>query len=221
MTGASRGLGAALAETAACGHSHIIALARTAGALEELDDRIRRKGGSASLAVMDIAADSSLEQLAGQLRERWGRLDLLIHAAVHAPALSPVAHGDRTDLEKALRINALATERLIACCDPLLKNSSRAGAVFFEDSRSGERYFGRYGSSKAAQTALARSWRNESRRLGISVHIFKPQPMRTAVRARFFPGEDRSRLADPMAEARRIAAELRNLCPRRFGWLPR
>ena len=220
VTGASRGLGAALAELISGKDTHIIALARTAGALEELDDRIRRNGGSASLAVMDICAVSSLEGLARQLRERWGRIDLLIHSAVHAPALSPVAHGDEKDLEKALRTNVLATERLIACCDPLLKNSDRSGAVFFDDAQCGRSFFGRYGSAKAAQIALARSWKSESRRLGISVQIVRPRPMRTLMRARFFPGEDRSRLADPMEEAVRITAELRSRAPRRFGWLP-
>ena len=219
VTGASRGLGAAIAEVAAGAHSHIIVCGRTVGALEELDDRIREKGGAASLAVTDICDIPSLLKLADNIQTRWGRLDLLVHAAIHVPPLSPVAHGTAEDLGKAARTNLLATERLIAICDPLLKRSSRAAAIFFDDPRGGQSFCGRYASTKAAQIALARCWQSESRKLGIHVAVVQPQPMRTALRMRFYPGEDRADLAEPMQEARRITTQLQESYPETFDWL--
>lgn len=204
ITGASRGLGAAIAETLAGESRHIIALSRTAGALEELDDRIRHKRGSASLAVMDICDQTALEKVTRTIRDRWGRLDMLVHAAVFAPTLTPVAHSDFESLSKAIQINLLATDRLIFHLHPLLKQSPMATAIFFDDKHVGEHFFGHYGSSKAAQIALVRSWAAENRNFGILVKIFEPKPMKTALRATFFPGEDRSKLTDPMDEAQRI-----------------
>ncbi len=215
VTGASRGLGAAVAEHLGKPGTHIISLARTVGALEELDDRIAANGGSASLAVVDIAKAEPLRELCAAIFERWGRIDLLIHGAIHAPPLSPTAQSDRSDLKQALRTNVLATSELIVCCEPLLKQSRGAIAVFFDDPRAGERFFSGYGSSKAAQLALARSWQAETRNTGPSVRIFRPNPMRTSVRRKFYPGESGAGLADPSAEAKRLISELQAEFPDR------
>ncbi|MDF1728144.1 MAG: SDR family NAD(P)-dependent oxidoreductase [Sulfitobacter sp.] len=205
ITGASRGLGAALAEALAPSH-HIIAVARTTGALEELDDRIKAAGGSATLAPMDITTEAAMATLCRGIHDRWGSLDLWIHTAIHAPPLAPAPHVDPKDLTKSVEVNVTATARLITFVAPLLGTGGQAH--FFDDPRAGEKFFGAYGASKAAQIALARSWQAETARLGPQVHIHAPAPMPSATRARFFPGEDRSTLADAHAEAARILATL-------------
>ena len=201
ITGASRGLGAALAVALAPSH-HIIAVARTTGALEELDDRIRAAGGQATLAPMDITEPEAMQALCRGIFDRWGGLDLWLHTAIHAGPLAPAPHLADKDLDRSVAVNLRATARLIAYAAPLLGQSGRA--VFFDDPRGGEPFFGHYGTTKAAQIALARSWQAETRRIGPQVLILAPAPMPTATRARFFPGEDRAPLAAPMDEARRL-----------------
>ncbi|MCB1363138.1 MAG: SDR family NAD(P)-dependent oxidoreductase [Rhodobacteraceae bacterium] len=206
ITGASRGLGAALAEALAPSH-HIIAVARTTGALEELDDRIRAAGGAAAtLAPMDITQPQAMATLCRGIYDRWGGLDLWLHCAIHAAPLSPAGHIDPKDWEKSVAINASAVSVLIAYVAPLLGREGRA--AFFDDPRAGQKFFGAYGATKAAQMALARSWAAESENIGPRVRILAPQPMPTATRARFFPGEDRSGLASPADEAARLLALL-------------
>ena len=201
ITGASRGLGAALAVALAPSH-HIIAVARTTGALEELDDRIRAAGGQATLAPMDITEPEAMQALCRGIFDRWGGLDLWLHTAIHAGPLAPAPHLADKDLDRSVAVNLRATARLIAYAAPLLGQTGRA--VFFDDPRGGEPFFGHYGTTKAAQIALARSWQAETRRIGPQVLILAPAPMPTATRARFFPGEDRAPLAAPMDEARRL-----------------
>lgn len=201
ITGASRGLGAALALALAPTH-HIIAVGRTTGALEDLDDRIRAAGGQATLAPMDITVPEAMQQLCRSIFDRWGRLDLWLHTAIHAGPLAPAPHLADKDFDKSVAINIRATARLIAYVAPLLGATGRA--VFFDDPRGGAPFFGHYGTTKAGQIALARSWAAETQRIGPSVLILDPAPMPTATRARFHPGEDRSPLAEPMAEARRL-----------------
>ena len=205
VTGASRGLGAALAEALAENH-HVVAVARTAGALEELDDRIQAGGGSATLAPMDITDAGAMAHLCRGIHDRWGALDLWAHAAIHAPPLSPADHVDGRDWERTIATNVTATQVLIGMVAPLLGRDGRA--VLFDDPRGGQKFFGAYGGSKAAQIALARSWAAETERTGPHVHVLTPQPMPTATRARFFPGEDRARLTPPIDEARRLLSAL-------------
>ena len=206
VTGASRGLGAALAEALARTH-HVVAVARTSGALEELDDRIQAAGGSATLAPMDITVPDAMAHLCRSIYDRWGALAIWAHTAVHAPPLMPADHVDAKDWAKSLKINADATATLIPMVAPLLKGDG-AQAVFFDDPHLGEKFFGAYAATKAAQIALAQAWAAETARTGPKVQILTPKPMPTATRARFFPGEDRSALADPRAEADRLLAEL-------------
>lgn len=199
ITGASRGLGAALAERLAATH-HIVAVAKTVGALEELDDRIQAAGGSATLAPMDITKPDAMAQLCRGIHDRWGHADLWAHCAIHAAPLAPAPHVDAKDMARSVAINVTATATLIQMVAPLLEAAPDGQALFFDDPRAGQKFFGAYGATKAAQIALARSWQAETVRTGPRVDILTPPPMPTATRARFFPGEDRS-LLTPCAEA--------------------
>lgn len=208
ITGASRGLGAALAVNLAGRGWHIIAVARTVGALEELDDRITAAGGSATLAPMDIAQDAAMQYLCLSAHQRWGHVDLWAHTAIHAAPLAPAGHIDIKDWQKSVEINVRATGALIPMVEPLLMAAPAGIAMFFEDPRDGQKFFGSYGATKAAQIALARSWQAEAAKTGPRVLIGTPEPMPTATRARFFPGEDRSPLSNPEAEAARLLADI-------------
>ena len=204
VTGASRGLGAAMAEALGARGYHVIAVARTTGALEELDDRIRAAGGAAAtLAPMDVIEAPAMMQLAGAIAGRWGGIDVWVHTAIHAAPLAPAGHVDGKDWAKSLNVNATATQNLIGLLEPLLR--ARNGvAIIPDDPRGGQKFFGAYGASKAAQMALVDSWRAESERLGPRVLTPEPAPMPTAIRGRFFPGEDRAALAPCAGEAEKI-----------------
>lgn len=205
ITGASRGLGAALALALAPTH-HIIAVGRTVGGLEDLDDRIKASGGQATLAPMDITVPEAMQQLCRGIHDRWRGLDIWVHSAIHAGPLAPTAHLAPKDFDTSVAINITATARLIGYVAPLLGLTGRA--IFLDDPRAGQKFFGHYGATKSAQIALARSWQAETIRTGPRVLIVTPAPMPTATRGRFFPGEDRSLLADPGAEAARLLPEI-------------
>ncbi|MEQ3626950.1 MAG: SDR family oxidoreductase [Celeribacter sp.] len=207
VTGASRGLGAALAFALSRDH-HVIAVAKTVGGLEELDDRIQAAGGQATLAPLDINDAGAMAHLCRSIHDRWGGLDLWAHCAIHAAPLSPAAFVDGKDFGKSVDLNVTATQRLITYVAPLLQARDGARALFFDDPRAGEKFFGAYGATKAAQIALARSWAAESATTGPDVRILSPEPMPTATRARFFPGENRDALTAPDAEAARLLASL-------------
>ncbi len=211
VTGASRGLGAALAEQLAARGWHVVAVARTVGGLEDLDDRVKALGlpgaGGVTLAPMDITNDDAMRHLCLSIFERWGGLGLWAHAAIHATPMAPAGSLAVKDWDKAIATNIRATGQLIPMVEPLLK-AGHGTALFFDDPRTGHKFFGAYGASKAAQMALAGSWQAETQRIGPRVMTATPKPMPTATRARFFPGEDRSKLASPRAEADRILREM-------------
>lgn len=208
ITGASRGLGAAMAEALAPTH-HIIAVARTTGALEDLDDRIQAAGGQATLAPMDITNADAMAHLCRSIYDRWGGLDLWVHTAIHAAPLTPAAHIDTKDWDKSVATNVTATATLIAMVAPLLSAQSRA--VFLDDAGvAGRKFFGSYGATKAAQIALAQSWQAETVSTGPKVSILTPDAMPTATRARFHPGEDRAGLTPSADVAARLLSELRS-----------
>ncbi|NEY88695.1 SDR family NAD(P)-dependent oxidoreductase [Tabrizicola oligotrophica] len=211
ITGASRGLGAAMAEQLAQKGWDVVAVARTVGGLEELDDRVKTLGlpgaGNLTLAPMDVTNEDAMRHLCRSIHDRWGGLQLWVHAAVHVAPLSPAGSIDMKDWDKSVATNVRATGSLIPLMEPLLLEG-RGTALFLDDPRGGEKFFGAYGATKAAQIALAQSWQAESARHGPRVVIAAPGPMPTATRARFFPGEDRSKLLDPQAEAARILASL-------------
>jgi NAD(P)-dependent dehydrogenase (short-subunit alcohol dehydrogenase family) len=208
VTGASRGLGAALAEQLALRGWHVVAVARTVGGLEELDDRVKAAGlpgsGSLTLAPMDITNDDAMRHLCRSIHDRWGHLDLWAHTAIHTAPLAPAGSLDTRDWDKSLATNARATGQLIPMIEPLLRAAPAGTALFFDDPKAGEKFYAAYGATKAAQIALARSWAAESARHGPRILITTPAPLPTATRARFHPGEDRSTLADPRAEAARL-----------------
>ena len=201
ITGASRGLGAAFAESLAETH-HIVAVGRTTGALEELDDRIQIKGGHATLAPMDITHKDAMAHLCKSLFERWGGIDMWVHAAIYAAPLTPAATLDANDWDKSVAVNVTATGYLIPFVFPLLSDTSKA--IFFDDDHRGDKFFSAYGATKAAQITLAQIWAAEHVRSGPTIHILEPNPMPTTTRARFHPGEDKSKLTDLRIEARRL-----------------
>ncbi|WP_126976002.1 SDR family NAD(P)-dependent oxidoreductase [Frigidibacter oleivorans] len=205
VTGASRGLGAALAEALAGRGYHVLAVARTTGGLEELDDRIQAAGGAATLAPMDVTDPEAMTHLATSIAARWGSLQVWAHCAVHAAPLSPAGHVDLKDLDRSIATNLRATAVLVSLIDPLLRVGGGT-ALIPDDPRGGERFFGAYGATKAAQMALLRSWQAEGERIGPRVLLPEARPMATATRARFFPGEDRAPLADIRDEAARLVA---------------
>ena len=207
ITGASRGLGAALAENLATRGWHILAVARTVGGLEELDDRVKSLGlpgaGGLTLAPMDVTNEDAMRHLCLSIHQRWGGLNLWAHTAVHAAPLAPAGSIDGKDMDKSIATNLRATAALIPMLEPLLR--ARDGqALFFDDPRAGAKFFSAYGATKAAQIAIARSWAAENAAIGPQVRILTPDPMPTATRARFFPGEDRTPLHAPRDVARRL-----------------
>lgn len=207
VTGASRGLGAALAETLAGQGWHVIALARTIGGLEDLDDRIKSKGGRATLAAIDITKDDAIRHLCRDIHDRWGHLDLWAHTAIHAPPMSPADHVAVKDWDKCVAINVRATGFMIPMIAPLLHAApERATALFVVDPVVGKKFMGAYGASKAAQMALAGAWAAETEKTGPRVLIEPAAPMPTATRARFYPGEDRNKLTTCATEAARLTA---------------
>jgi NAD(P)-dependent dehydrogenase (short-subunit alcohol dehydrogenase family) len=211
ITGASRGIGSAMAEQLALQGWHVVAVARTTGGLEDLDDRVKSHklpgAGGLTLAPMDVTNDEAMRHLCLSIHQRWGGLQLWVHTAIHAAPLSPAGSLDAKDWDKSIATNIRATGQLIPMVEPLLK-TGQGTAVFLDDPRAGQKFFGAYGASKAAQIALARSWAAETARIGPRVLILTPAPLPTATRARFFPGEDRAPLASLQDEATRLLNQL-------------
>jgi NAD(P)-dependent dehydrogenase (short-subunit alcohol dehydrogenase family) len=207
VTGASRGIGAASAEWLAAHGAHVVAVARTIGGLEELDDRIKAAGGQATLAPMDLTDDGAIAHLCRQIHDRWGRADIWVHSVIHVTTLTPAPHVQAKDLDRNIATNIRACARLIAAVDPLIAPSGAPKAIFFDDDWDAK-FSGPYAMSKAAQRAMVECWQAETAKIGPEVHLLRPAPMKTATRARFYPGEDRSKLAEPKDEAARLLAPL-------------
>ncbi|MCI2393382.1 SDR family oxidoreductase [Aliiroseovarius sediminis] len=204
VTGASRGLGAALALELSRTH-HVVAVARTTGALEELDDKIKTQGGVATLAPMDVTNRDAMAHLCRSIHDRWGPIDVWAHTAIYGPALMPTPDLDDKGWTQALNTNVEATRALIMMVNALMTDDSTA--LFFADDHAGQKFFAGYGATKAAQMALVRSWAAENAKIGPRIVIAEPKPLATSMRARFFPGEDRSKLAAVDTEALRILSE--------------
>lgn len=209
VTGASRGFGFAVAERLGAGGSHVIALARTVGGLEDLADAIEAAGGpNPTLVPLSIGDEAGLQRLGLAVNERWGRLDLVVHAAAHAAPLAPAAHLDDKDFLASIEVNYRGTSRLLIMLAPLLLAAPAGRFIYVADNRAGQPFFGTYGSSKSAAESLVRSWAAETRNTGPRVEVFHPDPMPTALRARFFPGENPATLASCGGEADRLVALL-------------
>lgn len=208
VTGASRGFGFASAAAIGAAGAHVLAVARTVGALEDLDEQIASTGGKSTLIPVDICDDPGLERLGSAVHERWGRIDLWLHTAVYAPSLQPVEHIEAGELDKTAAIGIRAFQRLIRVVDPLLRLSDRPMALIAADDRSGSKFHAAYAAGKAAQSVLTRAWAAESgARLTIAEIV--PPPMPTALRGRFYPGEDRAALCPIDEAAARLMHRLR------------
>ncbi len=192
VTGASRGIGHATARALARAGAHIIALARTQGGLEELDDEIRNEGGTATLVPLSVTDFDGIARLGAALNDRHGKLDILVgNAGVPGPS-SPLGHIELKQWSDAMAVNATANFQLIRCMEPLLKKSDAGRAVFVTSGAANKApaYIGPYAASKAALEALARVWAAETASTAIRVNLFNPGPIRTRMRATVFPGED-------------------------------
>src|SRR5674476_915332 len=181
ITGASRGIGAALALQLAQAGSHVVAVARTVGGLEELDDKIKAAGGSATLVPLDVKDSDGIARLALALNERYGRLDVLIGNAGILGPLSPLGHVEPKDWDNVFAVNVTANWQLIRTMDPLLRAAPAGRAVFMTSGLSwmGKAYWGPYAASKAALDALVRTYAAETATSNVRVNVFNPGPTRT------------------------------------------
>ena len=199
VTGASRGIGYATARALARAGAHVIAVARTQGGLEELDDEIRKDGGHATLVPLSLTDFDGIARLGAALHERHGKVDILVgNAGVSGPS-SPLGHIDMKPWNDVVSVNLSANFQLIRCMDPLLKNSDAGRAVFITSGAANKAsaYLGPYAASKAALETLARVWANETASTPLRVNLFNPGPIRTRMRAAVFPGEDPLTLDTP------------------------
>ena len=200
VTGASRGIGRAAALAYSKAGAHIIAIARTAGALEELDDDIRAIGGAATLVPFDLTEGDGVERLAAAVAERFEKLDILFANAAILGELAPLTHIEPKVWLKTLDLNVTVNWRLIRAFDALLRKSDDGRAVFLTSRVGGEvprAFWGAYGVSKAALEMLAKTYAEETRNANVTVAILDPAAMRTAMRAQAMPGEDPESLPSP------------------------
>lgn len=201
ITGASRGIGRAVALRFAAEGAHVLALARTVGALEELDDAIRAAGGGATLIPLDLAQPAAIDGLAQPILQRFGRLDILVANAAQLGSLTPLAHIPPEQWEQVLAVNLTANWRLIRALDPLLRASPAGRAIFVTSgvTQSLPAYWGAYSIAKAGLEALAMTYAHEVAKTNLKVNILNPGPTRTAMRASAFPGENPATLKPPEA----------------------
>jgi NAD(P)-dependent dehydrogenase (short-subunit alcohol dehydrogenase family) len=201
VTGASRGIGRAVAVGLAREGAHVVLLARTSGGLEEVDDEIRAAGGTATLVTLDLRKADKLDALGPTLYQRWGKLDILVANAGILGPLSPLPHITADAWNEVLDINLTANWRLIRSLDPLLRRADAARAVFVSSGAANAKnaYWGPYSVSKAGLEALVKTYAHEVASTPIKVNILNPGPVRTTMRARAFPGENPETLPTPEA----------------------
>jgi NAD(P)-dependent dehydrogenase (short-subunit alcohol dehydrogenase family) len=216
VTGASRGIGAATAEALAGAGVHVILVARTVSALEEVEERIHAAGGSATIAPLDLTDGESIGKLAGAVAERWETLDILVLNAAMLGSLTPVQDIDPKEYSRLLSLNLLANQALIAAFDPLLRQAERADVIAITSSVGAEprAFWGAYGSSKAAVETLLGSYADETAHTGrIRIHIVDPGATRTRMRALAFPGEEPETVKPPQVVADALVERLRDDSP--------
>ena len=216
VTGASRGIGAATAEALGAAGAHVILVARTAPALEEVEQRIHDAGGTATIAPLDLTEGESIGKLAVAIAERWEKLDILVLNAAMLGSLTPVQDIDPKEYSGLLSLNLLAPQALIAAFDPLLKKADRADVVALTSSVGSEprAFWGAYGSSKAALETLLGAYADETAFTNrIRVHIVDPGATRTRMRALAFPGEEPESVKAPEVVAQAIVERLKTEAP--------
>lgn len=222
VTGASRGLGNAVALELARRGVHVVATARTQGALEALDDAIRALGQEATLLPLDLLEGETIDQVGPSLYARFGRLDILVHAAGMLGTLTPAHHITESDWTQTMTVNASAAWRLIRTAGPLLLAAEAGRAVFVTDRRATEprAFWGTYGASKAAQHNLVQAWAEECDATRLRINLAEPPPMATRLRRFAMPGEDQDTLPKPAQFAPAIA-DLCEVSETRHGQLVR
>ncbi len=193
ITGASRGIGAAVAERFAADGAHVVLLARTVGGLESVDDRIRDagNGGATTLIPVDLAETDRLDTLGPSLMERFGRLDIFVGNAALLGGLAPIGHTDPELWRRVFDINVHANWHLIRTLDPVLRQSPQGRAIFVtaDVGRIAKPFWGAYGASKAALEQMAKTWASESAHSGLKINLIDPGPVATRLRSEAFPGE--------------------------------
>jgi len=201
VTGASRGIGRATALALAEAGAHIVALARTVGALEDLDDAIQAKGGTASLVPLDVKDGDGIDRLGYTLFERYGKLDILIGNAGALGSISPLGHLEPKDWDNVFAVNVTANWRLIRSFDRLLRKSDAGRAVFLTSGAAWKAtaYWGLYATTKAALNTLVETYAAETVNTPVRANLFSPGPIRTHMRAAAMPGEDATTLPPPEA----------------------
>lgn len=211
VTGASRGIGYFIAKHMAAAGAHVIAVARTVGGLEELDDEIKaeyaRTGkGSATLVPLDLADMTGIDRLGGSINERWGKLDIMVANAGVLGTISPIGHVEAKTFDKVMNINVTSTWRLIRSLDPLLRVSDAGRAILLSSgaAHSARAFWAPYAASKAAVEALGRSWADETKNTPLRINMVDPSATRTAMRALAMPGEDPNSLPHPSEIAANI-----------------
>lgn len=206
VTGASRGIGYAAAIEAAKRGAHVVAVARTVGGLEELDDEIQDLGSAATLVPLDLRDGDAIDRLGAAIFERWGALDGLVANAGQLGVLSPLPHVKPEDFEKVMAVNVTANYRLLRATDLLLRQSTAGRVVFVSSSsaRSARPFWGLYAASKAAVDAMAKSYAGEVAQTKVKVNVFYPGAVRTAMRAKAMPGENPDTLPEPSDIAPRL-----------------
>ncbi|WP_102957891.1 SDR family NAD(P)-dependent oxidoreductase [Mangrovicella endophytica] len=206
VTGASRGIGYQIAKGLAAEGAHVIAVARTVGGLEELDDEIKSAGGSTTLVPLDLTDMGGIDRLGGAIADRWGKLDVFVANAGLLGVLAPIGHIEAKTFEKTVTVNITATWRLIRSLDPLLRKSDAGRAIVMSSgaAHSAKAFWALYAATKAADEALVRSWANETMNSALRVNSVNPGATRTAMRAQAMPGEDPKTLPT----AREVAARI-------------
>lgn len=199
ITGASRGIGAAVAERFAAEGAHLILVARTTGGLEETDDRVQTMGGSATLVPADLLDFDGIDKLGALIAERWGKLDILVGNAAMLGSLSPVGHFSPETWQQVFDLNVTTNWRLIRSFDPLLRASEAGRAIFVTSGAASQAipYWGAYSASKAALESLAKVYAAEVANTAVRVNLLDPGATRTGMRAQAFPGEDPGTLKPP------------------------
>ena len=206
VTGASRGIGFQLAlQLARCG-AHVVAVARTMGGLEELDDMIKTEGGSATLIPLDLKDMAGVDRIGAAIHERWGKLDVLVANAGVLGVIGPLGHIEAKRFDEVMAVNVTSQWRLMRTVDPLLRASDAGRAILMSSgaAHSAKAYWGPYAASKAALEALGRSWAHELENTNVKVNMVNPGAVRTAMRALAMPGEDPSTLPSAASVAQAI-----------------
>jgi NAD(P)-dependent dehydrogenase (short-subunit alcohol dehydrogenase family) len=221
ITGASRGLGAAAALAFAGEGAHCVLVARTVGGLEEMDDKIKALGGSATLVPLDLTDSPGIDRLGAALHERFGRLDVLLGNAGVLGALSPIGHIEPGLFERVMAVNVTANWRLIRSLDPLLRASDAGRAIFVTSgvSRRVVPYWSAYAASKAALDMMVGVYAAEIAHTQVRANLYNPGPMPTVMRSQAFPGEDQATLPPLEAHSESLIGLAMPSCTLNGAWV--